>query len=367
MEIVRRFWRESAVIAIWIIAVIAKLKYNGLIFGFDYGLYQPDGNYYTYQTLKYLGNGSQNAGQQVADWYSIHAAKNQFQSAQAFLPETNPAWGVVSQRVLYPFLSIPFVAAIGIPGMLVIPAISLLVIMLVTLSLGRTYKVPNFGLILALVLTCSQTVMRWMLVNCTDALLTGLFGLAVLILAKNIWNKVSISFLFLICAAASFTRICVPIWILIATTLYFQKKKLIAIFIALFSIILSIPTLFSAPSNAILPSSTEASGQSKLLYLPVSFLKIMAFEFAELAVLDRVLLFLIFLSLALSLKHWRHSSAMFFFAVFFATFAIGAINGELGVNYRYQLPQLPFMAWVIIQGYANLISTDIPSKLDVHT
>ncbi len=341
------------VLAVWVIAVTAKIKYHGLIFGFDYGLYQPDGIHYTYRALTFLGQSQQNAAQQVVDWYANHASKVKIFSVQNMLPETNPVWGVVSQRTLYPILSIPFVAVFGIVGILAIPAISLLVLMLVALQLGKTYKVPSFGLIIALLLTCSQTVMRWMIVNCTDALLAGLFGLVVLLLAKDIWNKKSITLLLILCIATSFTRICVPVWILIALVFYYKKQKLVAVLIALISVTLSIPTFLAAPSNAILPSATETSGFAKLLYLPYSFIKIITFELAQLAVLDRLLLFMIILALVFSLRLWKNSSALFFLAVFVATFAIGAINGELGVNFRYQMPQIPFMAWVIIQQYTN--------------
>lgn len=353
MQIIKRNWRELALVIFWTIAVCAKLKYHGLIFGFDFGLYQPDGNYYAYQTLKYLGHDSQGAGQMVADWYSMHASKIDFVSDQAFLPEATATWGVVSQRILYPILSVPFVAMFGIAGMLAVPAISLLVLMIVALQLGKVYKVPNFGLVIALILTCSLTVMRWMIVNCTDALLAGLFGVIVLMLNKNKWGIKSMVLLITLCVATSFTRICLPVWILIAVVLFYQKHKTVAVSIALLSMILSIPTFLAAPSNAILPSATQSSGLTKLFYIPISFIKIIAFELAELAILDRTLLFLIVLTVVFSLKYWRYSSAQFFFAVFIATFAIGAINGELGVNFRYQMPQLPFMAWVLIQSYSS--------------
>jgi len=353
MDTLRRFWREMVVIAVWVIAVTAKIEYHGLIYGFDYGLYQPDGIHYAYRALTFLGQGQQEAAQQVVDWYASHASKLKIFSVQNMLPETNPVWGVVSQRTLYPALSIPFVAVFGIAGMLAIPAISLLVLMFVTLHLGKTYKVPSFGLLIALLLTCSQTVMRWMIVNCTDALLAGLFGLVVLIFVKDIWNKKSITLLLILCTATSFTRICVPVWILIALVLYYKKQKVVAVAIALLSATLSVPTFLAAPSNAVLPSATETSGFAKLLYLPYSFIKIITFELAELAVLDRVLLFMIVLAFVFSLRIRKNSSALFFLAVFMATFAIGAINGELGVNFRYQMPQIPFMAWVLIQQYSN--------------
>jgi hypothetical protein len=185
MKLLKRRWREFMIVAVWITAVTAKIKYHGLVFGFDYGLYQPDGIHYTFRTLIFMGQSQQEAAQQVVDWYAANASKVKTFSAQNILPEDNPVWGVVSQRTLYPILSVPFVAIFGITGMLAIPAISLLVLMLITLKLSTTYKVPSFGLAIALLLTCSPTVMRWMIVNCTDSLLAGLFGIVALILAKE--------------------------------------------------------------------------------------------------------------------------------------------------------------------------------------
>jgi hypothetical protein len=42
--------------------------------------------------------------------------------------------------------------------------------------------------------------------------------------------------------------------------------------------------------------------------------------------------------------------------VFIGVLAIGFINGTLGVNFRYQLPLIPFMAWSLIH-YLKSIST----------
>ena len=44
------------VLALGLIAIAAKYKYNGLVFGFDYGIYQPDGKYYTYMALDLINN-----------------------------------------------------------------------------------------------------------------------------------------------------------------------------------------------------------------------------------------------------------------------------------------------------------------------
>ena len=51
----------------------AKFKYNGLIYGLDFGLFHPDGKLYTFKTLTLLGKSELEAGALVSDWYSTHA------------------------------------------------------------------------------------------------------------------------------------------------------------------------------------------------------------------------------------------------------------------------------------------------------
>ena len=43
------------VLGIWLITVLLKLKYNGFVFGFDYGLYHPDGALYATRAFDWSG------------------------------------------------------------------------------------------------------------------------------------------------------------------------------------------------------------------------------------------------------------------------------------------------------------------------
>jgi hypothetical protein len=73
-------------------------------------------------------------------------------------------------------------------------------------------------------------------------------------------------------------------------------------------------------------------------------------EIAQLAVLDRVLLLVIILSVYFAFTNRQKDSSMYFLAVFLGVWALGAINGTLGVNFRYQLPVIIFGAWVLLDS-----------------
>jgi hypothetical protein len=89
---------------------------------------------------------------------------------------------------------------------------------------------------------------------------------------------------------------------------------------------------------------------SKAVGVFLSFFKITFWEFAQLAVLDRVLLAMLVLAVAISMLTWREINSQFYIAVLLSVLFIGAINGTIGVNFRYQLPVLGFMAWVLISN-----------------
>ena len=97
------------VLALGLIAIAAKYKYNGLVFGFDYGIYQPDGKYYTYMALDFINNDPKQSAQSVVNWYATHGYKGNIFQISDLIPETSPVYQFISHRVLYPILSIPFV------------------------------------------------------------------------------------------------------------------------------------------------------------------------------------------------------------------------------------------------------------------
>ena len=113
-----------------LIAVLSRLFFNGLVFRFDYGLYQPDGAHYTFRTLLFLGHSQNDAANLVVDWYKKFSVDTKGLRVSDLLPSTNPLWNLSVPRFIYPALSMLPVYLLGIPGMLVIPILSLLALIL---------------------------------------------------------------------------------------------------------------------------------------------------------------------------------------------------------------------------------------------
>lgn len=344
----KHFIYLAILILTWAVTVIARLKFNGLAYGFDYGLYQPDGMHYTFRTLNFLGNSESASARMVSDWYATHGIKLSQINPLDLLPENNRVWGVISPRLLYPILSMPFVAVFGIPGMIAVSAISLLVLLLTIYVIGRKYCQEGLAVFVAVLLTASVTATRWMISNCTDALLVGVTCFAVLILISEVSDNLKLISLSITSILGVVTRFSLPIWLAIAVVLLTCRKIKIAVALVISASLATIPTYLSQPVDAVLPGTKNLSGFDKLVALPISFFKVAFIEIAELAALDRVLLLLFFVSCAIVIFNAHEIENRYFISVALAVFGIGAINGVLGVNFRYQLPLLPFMAWTVI-------------------
>jgi hypothetical protein len=102
------------------------------------------------------------------------------------------------------------------------------------------------------------------------------------------------------------------------------------------------------PSSAVLPANADAGIFAKILLLIKSFFEVGFVEIAQLGAIDRILLVMLIAALVVALRHNREDSSRFFLAVSLSVWVIGAINGTLGVNFRYQLPVLGFACWVIL-------------------
>lgn len=333
----------------WGLVVISRFRFNGTVFGFDYGLYQPDGAHYTFRTLTFLGHENKSAAQQVAQWYELHGINHNIFNYKRLVPETNPVWNLSAPRVVYPILSMPFVYVFGIPGMLAVPALSLLVLCLVVMKLSFQIDRKFIGLIVVAALLCSTSISRWMVSNITDGLLVmfcSLFLLA-LKLESRIWSWHLTSFIII---SSSLTRFCLPIWICIGVYLLktAEIKKAISVFV--FSIIGVVPVLLYSPMDGVTAVSSDSNFLESLLAFPYNSLKVIFFEFGQLFVLDRVLFILLVAGFVYSFKSPNSEEVSLFCAVLLGCVAIGSINGVIGVNFRYYLPVLPFLANVLVHA-----------------
>ena len=352
MAVIHRYKCELLVILIWGLAVTSKIMFNGLVFGFDYGTYQPDGKFYTYMALDFLNQNPRESAQLVVDWYSANGFKMNHFTIQDLMPNTSYAYPIIEHRVLYPLLSVPFVALLGIPGMLVVPALSLLALLMSVQILAKKFNVQQIGIILVVVLSTSPTVMRWMIVNCTDSLLAGLFAFVPLCLIKIMSNRILwILPLTALVFLTSATRFIFTLWLAVCTVMFFRtifKKHFLGL--AVISFIAALPALSSQISTALLPGQENESTAAKIQMLPLSFVRVVTIDILQLGALDRLLLITLSVALLLSIKTIKRVSSQLYLAALFSTYLLGAINGTLGVNFRYQMPVLIFCAWVIIES-----------------
>jgi hypothetical protein len=339
----------AGVFLFWFIALISKLEFNGLVYGLDFGLLHPDGKLYAFRTLTMLGNTELEAGRLVSNWYSMSAFKlNNFQPESLFY-EVHPLWQLYKPRVLYPLLSTPFVALLGIKGMLVIPAISMLILLLTIQIIGIRLENKYPAFILAGLVSISPVVNRWMFANVTDGLLTAItcvFLIAFLFLKSQNHFLIMAG---LVIALGSFTRTSVLQWLSICVALFLLKQKKSSLILSIVTIILFVPSAFRNFGDGILPNEKNVSN----LQVPFKFAESMArvafYEIAQLAVLDRLLLAMLVLSFIGSLMRFSLNSSKFFILVGLSLWVTGAVNGTVGVNFRYQLPILPFMAYILIE------------------
>jgi len=338
-------------VGLWIITVASRFAYNGLVFGFDYGLFHPDGSLYAFKTLTLMGLSQQEAGVQVANWYAEHAYKlNSIEPASLFF-DNNPQWVIYGTRLAYPIFSIPFVALIGMNGLLIVPALSYLILFIVVLLLGRHYGRINLSLAIVFAFSISTTVGRWMLINSTDSLLVALASMFTYLCVKKVDNKYWVSIALTIVVVGSLTRFSLFLWLGFAFVLFTKKEWLRASLVSFTAIICFVPTLFLDFQAAVLPNETESSLVIKTLKLPLSMAKMAFYDIAQLAVLDRVLLLTLSVGILLALKNFRTLSGRAFLATLFMLWCTAGLNGTPGVNFRYELPILSLLAWVIIDNF----------------
>lgn len=338
------------VLALTLLSIVSRLKFNGLILDFDYGIYQPDGSHYSYRTLTMLGIDSNVAANRVVEWYQVHGIKNNSINPSQLTPSNTEIWRLVSPRILYSLLSVPFVYFMGLSGMMVIPVLSYTLLVFSVYRLSEIRNRPVIGLILVAAITTSPTVLRWMIANITDSLLTGLFALTVLFIAKNYSGTAWILYMVILICLTSATRFCLPIWIGISFVYFLNKMKIQGLTILLTSTFAFIPALLAFPAVPLIPASSDAQEVKKLLQLPISFVRVGFIEIAQLAVLDRLLLMLLVIAVFISILYWREMSSQFFLSVSFCAWLIGAINPVLGVNLRYQLPIIGFACLAIVSN-----------------
>lgn len=329
-------------------ALLAKYLFNGLIYDLDFSLFHPDGTLYTFRTLSWLGYSQNESGQLISGWYAQHAGKMTSINPESLYFDLNPNWHLYKFRLLYSFLSIPFVYLFGINGMLVIPALSYLGMLLVILEIGYLTNRVQLALILILSITISITITRWMFINTTDSLFTFLTSVSTYLFIK--WkpsNKLFLCQIALIVLMIT-TRVTVFYAIPLIIMLYL-KSKIQAISLFLLLALSTIPLFMENIQNTI--GITNASGSifDKVLSFSSNSARLITIEIGQLFVFDRVLLILFALSVYLALKNIHSDSSKFLFLSILSTYLMSVLNGTAGVNFRFQLSIIGALVWVVLE------------------
>lgn len=347
--------RTSLVISLGILfaAIASRFAYNGLVFGFDYGLFHPDGSLYAFKTLTLMGSSQQDAAVQVADWYASHAYKLNNIDPQSLYFENNPSWVIYGTRLAYPILSIPFVALLGMNGLLVIPAISFIILIVGIVLLGNHFNNLWVAIGVVFALTVSPTVGRWMLINSTDSLLVALTMVFTYVVVRDAKNRYWIPIISTLIFVGSFTRFSLFLWLGFAIGYMFSKQWVRAAIIFIVSLGSFLPTLFLDFQSAVLPNEANSSLIVKAIKLPISMGRMAFYDLAQLVVLDRVLLLILIISIVVAINKIKGLSSRYFIPILFMLWCTAGINGTPGVNFRYELPILPVLAWVLIENLKN--------------
>jgi len=206
----------SLLVIFWALAVASRLLWNGDVYGLDFRTYHPDGVCYSKFAFDFAGESERGIKEINETYQRIGSPSGGLPSStdEARLSCTGIG---LEARVLYPLLSAPFVKIFGLPGMLVIPALSWLWTILVPVGLlvrRGQYLGPAIAGGLAI---ASVTVSRWGVANIVDPLLMALVASTLLFLPifrpPRKWDILGLA---LLAVAGALTRQSFPIWIAIA-------------------------------------------------------------------------------------------------------------------------------------------------------
>jgi hypothetical protein len=350
IKLKQNIWIYLIVFFMWGLSISLKLRFNGLVFGFDYGLYHPDGALYSTRAFDWSGFSESQSAKIVSDWYNIHAFKFNFTVPNDLYYANHPLYPEYSTRILYSLLSVPFIQLMGMQGMLIVPALSLLVLMLIVAKIGLTLQKPLSTLVVVFLLSSSTTVLRWMLANTTDALLTGIFALVAFVLFKKLSTVGWYTYIGILIVLSGVTRISLLFWLGIGLVLFLNNSKTKGIYTAFLSIVVVLPTILSHSGNSFLAVEGDRPFLEKLFLYPFYLIKVTFYEFAQLFVFDKILFFMCIFSVYFSVKAFEKISSKYLLIMLTTGLLMGAVNGNVGVNFRYQLPVLVFVCWSLLDN-----------------
>jgi hypothetical protein len=334
------------------VTALSKLLFNGIVYTFDYGIFQPDGAYYSVYALRLTGENLFDSAFIVENWYSLHSVKNSAITVNLLMDTSGDIWKAILMRPLYPILSAPFVLLFGMYGMLVIPFVSFFLILIYIQRVFKRESLALVGLAFNLILCSSPTIARWMLLNYPD----GLLVLVLILYSYHFLSEQKKSFTYIsviLILLSTQIRFCWILWIMLSVHHIIKNEKMKAFKVFIFSSVFSLPAVIYAPKTALLPNESESNFLEKIVRVPFSAFKTLFVEFSQLLMLDKMLLMLVLLGLLVGLSSFRKSDSQLFVMIFVGCLIISGLNGVYGVNFRYYLPMIPFLATLLARNYKN--------------
>lgn len=350
---------------IWGGTLASKYFFNGLLFGFDFGLYHPDGALYSFRTLLMSGTDKIEAGRIVAEWYQENSFKSKPSGPDLYFENSEFRWYTYKPRILYPLLSVPFVKLLGMPGMLVVPALSYLAVFILAAYIAHKLEIPLMGIIVGLWMSCSITISRWMFSNTTDGLLLLFTSVLVILLFKSQTLNFNFNltiFILLISLLSALTRFSALFWLGIALVFFIHRRIRMASLLASVTLISHVPIFLQPISGHVLKGSINQSIFGKLVDYPKLLARYTAVEVGQLLVLDRLLLIGLIFALLWSILHLTSISSQVFLVSLITLWLTGSIDGTPGVNFRYQVPIIPLCCWVLLDSSVKLKTLWSPAK-----
>jgi len=336
--------------------------------GLTMGCFHPDGCLYTFRALLFAGYTEADAGQTVASWYDDHSFKAKYSGPELYFENNSFLWDQYMTRVMYPFLSTPFVMLFGVPGMLIVPSITYLVSLLVSTRIAVKFGAPLVGWVIALLVTSSTSIARWMFANITDGLLLLFVSLFILLISGSkglLLSKTKLGILMVLISLSAITRFSALFWFGVALLFFLHKRYSSALLVFLTAVISHIPIFVRPFTGHVLPGHNDKSFGEKLFIYPLNLVRVTIFEFGQLFVLDRVLLLLIVLGFLISLRFLREIPSQLFLVSAVTLWITGSINGVLGVNFRYQLPLVPVLLYLLVSSASVIFRKIKFAPLDI--
>ncbi len=329
----------------WFAAVLSRITKSGEVYGLNYNLFQPDGALYHAYTLHLQGNSWSESARLVNQFFV-----NEIGISYLGTTITPIVQNVIFTRPLFSILSVPFVLLIGQSGMLVIPALSYLVVGVALYMVGQKIGKPYVAAVLYFFLTLSTSVNRWMVSDLTDGLLVALISLIYLSVFYSRLRTPLIAFV----ALALLTRPSGPL--LVALLLPFAVAyRRVSIYVGIaISVFGTLILAYVSPEAAGTQTSGEYTVYQRIQDFALHGVKVLVVEFGQLFVMDRILFVLIIIAIATALLTWRNVYSQSFLALLVTCFAMGAWNGALGVNFRYQLPLIFAAALMILIHFGEI-------------